>query len=92
MFLGKRMAFEYLGQVNMLALITILCILPLQCINLLLPMTGGWLTNSYLALITLFISRQYIHRMNYAGIIRNHKWVIVANIVSLIIFLTYLSM
>jgi predicted DCC family thiol-disulfide oxidoreductase YuxK len=92
MFLGRRRAFEYLGQVNMLALIAILGLVPLLFINLLLPMTGSWFTNFYLAVVTLFISRQYIRRMTYAGIIRHHRWVIVVNIASLTIFLTYLSM
>jgi hypothetical protein len=76
----------------MLALITILGLVPLLFINLLLPMTGSWFTNFYLAVVTLFISRQYIRRMTYAGIIRHHRWVIVVNIASLTIFLTYLSM
>ncbi len=92
MLLKKNKAFEYLGQVNMLALITVLLIVPLLFINRLFPMAGSWFTNSYLVVITIFIGRQYIHRMGYAGIIRHNRWLVVTNILSLIIFLTYLIM
>jgi hypothetical protein len=89
MLLKKNTAFEFLGQVNMLALITVLLMVPLLLVNRLFPLTG-WFNNSYLAIVTVFIARQYIHRMGYAGIIPNNCWLIVINILSLIIFLTYL--
>jgi predicted DCC family thiol-disulfide oxidoreductase YuxK len=91
MLLKKNTAFEFLGQVNMLALITVLLMVPLLLVNRLFPL-AGWFNNSYLAVVTVFIARQYIHRMSYAGIIPNKYWLIVTNILSLIIFLTYLIM
>ncbi len=91
LLLKKKLAYEYLGQVNMLALITVLLLVPLLLINNIFTTTGNWFTNSYLVLLTIFITSQYIHRMNYAGVLPHHHGLIAVNILSVLFFLTYLS-
>jgi hypothetical protein len=87
--LKQKEAVEYLGQVNMLALITILLIIPLHVTNQYLPVSAAF-NNTYLAFLSVFTIKLYIKRMKYAGIIGNHGWVVVINIISLAIFFTYL--
>jgi hypothetical protein len=87
-FLNRRMAIEYLGQVNILAL---LCILLSSCLMLFtsfLP-APGWFTLVFLAGITLLIIKEYFRRMKYAGILKAHRSVVWINIACLIIFLAY---
>jgi hypothetical protein len=86
--LGRRMAIEYLGQVNMLALVCILFLLVLFFITSILPVPE-WMVACYLALLTIFIFKEYFRRMAYVGILRFHKPITVVNIVCLLIYLIY---
>lgn len=84
--LGSKEALEYLGQVNMLALVTILLLIPLLLIN------KWWLQNNtfnyiYLFILTIFIIKEYFRRMDYAGIMTSHKNIMAINLVSLAAFL-----
>ena len=87
-FLGRRTAVEYLGQVNMLALISILLLTTLMFFTSFFSIPE-WIIISGLALITGFIIKEYYRRMKYAGIFTRHKSIILINIICLSIFLGY---
>ena len=87
--MGKRKAIEYLGQVNMLALLTILLLVPLMLLNALLK-HAGWINPGYLSLLTIFIIWEYHRRMDYAGILHQYQWVKIINLVSVAAFLASL--
>ncbi len=70
--LGKRKAIEYLGQVNMLALTSILLLIPLIIFNKLVNPVEE-LTIIYLALLTCWIIREYFRRMRFANIMDTRK-------------------
>ena len=72
--LKRKEAFEYLGQVNLLAFITVILIVPLHITNEYLPVSAT-INNIYLALLSLLIIKKYIQRMKYAGIIGQNRWV-----------------
>jgi predicted DCC family thiol-disulfide oxidoreductase YuxK len=86
--LNKRMAVEYLGQVNMIALISILLLSALMLLNSVLSVSE-WIILLNLGGITLFIVKEYFRRMKYAGIITSHKNFVWINIACLLIFLGY---
>ena len=86
--LKRRMALEYLGQVNMLALITILFLTGLLLITRILPV-AEWIVICYLFLLTVFIIREYFRRMDYAGILTFYKSIPIINIISLLLYLVY---
>lgn len=88
--LTKTEAYEYLGQVNMLALVAMLLTLPLIIINILFAVPV-LVNNLALAGILFFIVKEYFRRMNYAGIVGQHTRVVPFNIFCLILFLVYLS-
>lgn len=83
LFLGWRKGLSYLGQVNMIALTAMLLLLPLYLVN-----TGiGFVAGIYwfvLGCISLFIVKEYIRRMQYAGIWK-HRKIIALNIISVAI-------
>ena len=87
--LERHKAIEYLGQVNMLALITILLMIPLMVLNKLVG-SNSPITIIYLVLVTAFIILEYFRRMRFANMITRNKLVIAINILSLGVFLTYL--
>jgi hypothetical protein len=87
-FLNKKTALEYLGQVNMLALVSILFLTALMLVALLIPIPQ-FVIIIYLGLLTLFIIKEYFRRMKYAGILARHKNFIRINIACLVIFLSY---
>ncbi|MFI5132122.1 MAG: hypothetical protein ACHQFX_19110, partial [Chitinophagales bacterium] len=86
--LHRKMAIEYLGQVNMLAVICILFLTLLLFVTNILPV-AEWIVACYLALLTLFITREYFRRMAYAGILTYHKTIPAINIVCLLLYLVY---
>jgi predicted DCC family thiol-disulfide oxidoreductase YuxK len=87
--LVKREAIEYLGQVNMLALVTILLLIPFMLVNKAL---GGSTSFSYIYLgaLTFFIIYEYFRRMEYVSFIYRHKWIMIANLFCVIAFMLYL--
>lgn len=64
--LPKQKAFEYIGQVNMLATIVVLSLLLLAGVNRYLFISSVF-NNINLLGLTLFIYKDYIRRMKYAG-------------------------
>lgn len=90
LLLKNKTGLEYLGQVNMLALLSILLLIPLHfIIKYFLPLQNVY-TNIYVFLLSVFIINQYIKRMKYAGIIGRHNWVPAVNFLSLLAFIIYL--
>lgn len=87
--LNKYKAIEYLGQVNMLALITILLMVPLIIFNKVFN-SINYLTLSYLVLVTIFVIWEYFRRMRFANIAAKNNPVIMINLLSLGAFLLYL--
>jgi predicted DCC family thiol-disulfide oxidoreductase YuxK len=86
--LTKEKGFEYLGQVNMLALTVILLLIPLLVINRL--QIPEWLNIVYIICTAAFIFKEYIRRMNFAGVLTNNKWLASINLLSLTGFLFFL--
>jgi len=83
----RKNALEYLGQINMLALITVLLLVPLifLCKALFAEMIIG-----YLLLLTLFIFYEYLRRMEYANVLIQRKWIVSIHLASLLLFLLYI--
>lgn len=86
--LPKQKAVEYLGQVNMLATIVILCLLALAGINK-YGFANPVINNLYLLGLTIFIFKEYVRRMRYAGILQI-RYVTGTNIICIAIFLVSL--
>jgi predicted DCC family thiol-disulfide oxidoreductase YuxK len=84
----KQKAFEYLGQVNMLALSVILLLTPLMFF--LVFQIGEWFFSIALIIIALYIFKEYLRRMEYAGILPSNKWTFSLNLACLIGFILFL--
>jgi hypothetical protein len=85
-FLRNRRSIEYIGQVNMLALIAILLLLPIMIINNFIAM-NLFIIVTYLFFLTVFIIKEYFRRMKYANIFL--RTVIATNLICLAAFLGY---
>jgi hypothetical protein len=83
LFMPKQTAIEYLGQINMLTLVTNLLLLPLLITDVYLNL-HSWVNYLYLALLTIVIFNEYFRRMDYAQILNRHKMVIAINLVCVI--------
>jgi hypothetical protein len=84
----KDKAFEYIGQVNMLALIAILLLIPLIFICQ-FPI-NEWFVTFYLIITTVIILKEYLKRMEYAGVLTKNKWIPVINLLSINGFILFL--
>jgi hypothetical protein len=86
--LSGRKALEFLGQINVLALLTTLLLLPLCLLNSLfiIPAT---LNDVLLLILFLFILTEYKRRMKFANVLKN-KIIVAVNLISTILFLSYL--
>jgi hypothetical protein len=86
---NRSIAIEYLGQVNMLALLAILLIIPLIFLiqNWDLP---AWLVVSYLGFTAVFIFKEYLRRMEYAGVLPGNKWIASSNLACMMGFIIFL--
>jgi len=87
-FLGSKNAVEYLGQVNMLALMSILLLLPLMLLNNFFSLAEN-LSVAYLSILTVFIVGEYFRRMRYANVFAKYKPVIIINLFCLTGYLVY---
>ena len=88
--LGKKNGIEYLGQVNMLALIAIAFTIPLLLINKYFNLHNNDINNFYLGMLAIVIFGKYIRRMKFAGIISQYLLIICINGLSIASFLLYL--
>ncbi|MGE5106056.1 MAG: hypothetical protein ACM3H8_00800 [Sphingobacteriales bacterium] len=87
--LSKQKAFEYLGQLMMLTLITNLLLIPLVIINTIIVQTE-LLSSIYLLFTGLLIFKEYLGRMDFAGIIQNNKWIAGFNLAGITGFVLFL--
>ncbi|HEV8507225.1 MAG TPA: hypothetical protein VGQ53_17565 [Chitinophagaceae bacterium] len=85
-FLRRRQSIEYLGQVNMLALIAILLLTPIIIAGSLMVMNQS-IIFFFLLFLTAFIIKEYFRRMKYANI--HLREIIAANFICLAAFLVY---
>ncbi len=86
-FLKKEKAFEFLGQVNMLALTSNLLLIPLI---MLVGWTSVLAVKMYLVMLVVLIFREYIRRMSYAGILKSHSWIAGIQLGGMALFLLFL--
>ncbi len=86
--LGFKKGLEYLGQINMLALISMLCLWPFSLLQQYLP-TG--ICIFFVGMLSCYIAREYIRRMDFISILKTNKLVVAANILSCAAALIYLS-
>ena len=84
----KAKGYDYLGQVNMLALSVILLLTPLMIIQFVF--NSELLMTSWLILTAAFIFKEYLRRMEYAGVLLNNKWIVSMNLLSLTGFILFL--
>ena len=85
---SKSKRYDYLGQVNMLALTVILLLMPLMVVQVIFD--SEWLATTWLTLTAAFILKEYIRRMEYAGVLSNNKWIVSMNLLSVNGFLLFL--
>lgn len=85
---SKERGYEYLGQVNMLALSAILLLSVLMIIAYF--MFSELILTMGLIIISAFIFKEYTRRMEYAGVLPNNKWIVSLNLLSLNCFVLFL--
>jgi hypothetical protein len=89
-YLGKKKGIEYLGQVNMLALITVLLTIPIITFNQYLQKAGATVNSFYLGMLAVVIINEYTRRMKFARIMPQYPLLVLINIFSVIAFVWYL--
>jgi predicted DCC family thiol-disulfide oxidoreductase YuxK len=85
---SKARGYEFLGQVNMLALSAILLLSPLLMINYLF--SSELLISAWLIFSAAFIFKEYVRRIEYTGVLSNDKWIVSMNLLSLCGFILFL--
>lgn len=85
---SKTNGYEYIGQVNMLALTVILLLVPLAILHNFF--FSELLSTVWLVLTAAFIFKEYVRRMEYAGVLSRNKWVVSMNLLSLTGFILFL--
>ncbi len=85
---SKAQGYNYLGQVNVLALSVILLLLPLAILNQFF--FSELLSTIWLIATAAFIFKEYIRRMEYADVLSNSQWVVSMNLLSLTGFILFL--
>ncbi len=88
LLVGKKRGLEYLGQVNMLAILGMLLLLPIKFFPALFTTST---TSFYLGAACFFIAGEYVRRMRYAKIFSLNRQIVFLNIASLFIVLFYLN-
>ena len=84
----KAKGYEYLGQVNMLALSVILLLTPLMIMHYFF--FSEWFSTAWLVIVSVIIFKEYARRMQYAGVLSKNKWVLSMNLLSLTGFILFL--
>ncbi|MGZ8552860.1 MAG: DCC1-like thiol-disulfide oxidoreductase family protein [Chitinophagaceae bacterium] len=86
---NKLKAIEYLGQINMLALITVLLLLPLLLVHYFIsPIV--WFSFIYMGATAIIIFKEYLRRMEYIGVLTNNKWIAAINLAGMVGFILFL--
>ena len=86
---SKAKAIEYLGQINMLALLTILLLIPLILTQYWFAFPEGF-SLLYLVATAIVIFREYLRRMEYAGVLTGNKWIAAMNLAGMVAFTLFL--
>jgi predicted DCC family thiol-disulfide oxidoreductase YuxK len=86
--LGLKKGFEYMGQANMLAVSTVLLVLPLVLLNKTAHFSF-WFDAVYLSGVAIIIVSEYFRRIDFAGL-KNNKALVAVNLISFITFLLLL--
>lgn len=89
LLLRKQRAYEYLGQVTMLALIALLLQLPLLLLSVFM-MPPSWLLIIYFGGSSLIVFREYLRRMDYAGLLTRHPWMAAFSLACMTAFLLFI--
>jgi hypothetical protein len=79
LFLPKQTAFDYLGQVNMLTLVTNLLLIPLVLIDSFIQ-PGNWVNYGYLVLVSIVVFQEYFRRMSFANMLDRYWLVLPINL------------
>lgn len=85
---SKAKGYEYIGQINMLALSAILLLTPLVITGYLFFL--NWFATLWLILSAAFIFKEYLRRMDYVAILSNNKWIVSMNLLCLTGFILFL--
>jgi hypothetical protein len=85
---SKIDGYNYIGQVNMLALSVILLLLPLALLNKFF--FSEMVSTFWLILTAVLIFKEYVRRMEYVGVLYNNQWVVSMNLLSLTGFILFL--
>jgi len=85
---SKAKGYEYLGQVNMLALSAILLLTPLLLMHYFF--FAEWFSTGWLVIVSAVVFKEYARRMEFAGVLSNNKWVVSLNLLSLTGFILFL--
>lgn len=85
---SKARAYEYLGQVNMLALSVILLLIPLMILHNFF--FSELFSTIWLITTAALIFKEYARRMEYTGVLSNNKWIVSMNLLSLTGFILFL--
>jgi len=88
--LGFKEGIEYLGQINMLALMILLLTIPLIAINKYTSFSQITANSFALGILTFFALQEYKRRMNFIGFQKKNPGVILLNIVAILVFFIYL--
>jgi predicted DCC family thiol-disulfide oxidoreductase YuxK len=88
--LNKRDGLEYLGQINMIALMAMLFCIPVILVNKWMVLQDGLFNSFYFGMLAFFVLHEYFRRMRYIGFNRKYKWILVVNICSLLVFVAYM--
>lgn len=86
--LGVKKGFEFLGQISMLALFTTLACMPLMLLTPWLKLT--WIFNVWFALTGVLVFREWLNRMQYAGLIPQRNWLGGMHLVAVCGFIIYI--
>ena len=89
--LKRKAALEYIGQINMLALITILLLLPFYFVNSIFHVSNSLLNNLYMLFVGVIVAKEYLRRMKYASVLGINKFIPTLNLLSLVALIIYLG-
>jgi len=88
-FLNPKKAIDYLGQINMLAIITILLLTSFMFVIKMIALSE-WIISVYLIFLTIVIVKEYFRRMKYINFLAGQRNIIAINLVCLVLFLGYI--
>ncbi|MEO8770763.1 MAG: hypothetical protein ABI402_11775 [Ferruginibacter sp.] len=89
-FLNIKISFEYLGQMNMIVLTSIILTIPVIFLNKYHLIQSSCFNNTFLILLIFFIFKEYKRRMDFAGITKSYRLIHLINITAIWSFIVYL--